>query len=74
MSKYTCRENLEILENKIQSIRNQNRKMDYEKIFKGLKKDVDNLFIDNQKQLPKNDLNILNYIIEKNIYDINKIY
>jgi len=62
MSKYIIGKNLEIFEHKIQSIRNENIKMDYEKIFKHLK----------QKSLKiKSQLKLFNYIIEKHIYQIN---
>ena len=71
MSKYICIENLETMEHKIQSIRNQNIKMDYDKILKKLVKDLDAIIKNNKS---KSELNILNYIIEKHIYRINKIY
>ena len=71
MSKYICKQNLETMEHKIQSIRNQNIKMDYDKILKKLVKDLDAIIKNNKS---KSELNILNYIIEKHIYRINKIY
>lgn len=71
MTKYTCRKNLEIMEHSIQSIRNRNKKMDYEKIYKDLKNNLNNVFL-YDKEIT--NLYILNYIIEKHIYEINKIY
>ena len=58
------------MEYKIQYIKNENIKIDYDKIFKNLKKDLDKI----EKTTNKSELKILNYIIEKHIYQINKIY
>ena len=68
MSKYIIKDNLEKFEWKIQYIKNQNIKMDYDKILKIAKKEFEEM-----EKTDKSKLHIFNYVIEKHIYKVNQI-
>lgn len=65
--KRTCAKNLEKFQDNIQSIKNNNIKMDYEKILKMLRSDL-------EKVDTMYDVKIMDYRIIKTIKELDKIF
>lgn len=71
-SKYHCKENLDKLSKYIDCIKNRNIKFDYNKIYKNLETQLENLEKELKHPTQKTyDLYLLNYMIENYIININ---